>query len=286
MRTTGSVTEVRELIAEARREGHRVGCVPTMGALHRGHTSLIQAAVADCDFVVVTLFVNGPQFNDPDDFLRYPRRLEDDLATCQEKGVNVVFAPDEQTIYPPGGQTTVDVGQLGTLFEGQHRPGHFQGVATVVVKMLNITTPDAAFFGQKDFQQQLVIRHLCQDLHLPIDIVTCPTIRDDDGLALSSRNVLLTPEQRVIATSLSRVLRHAREQWQNGTSDLPALRQYLREQLEATPGLELDYATIVDANTFKETSASNDPLVALVAASVGNIRLIDNLLLNTTSEPG
>ena len=286
MRTTGSVTEVRELIAEARREGHRVGCVPTMGALHRGHTSLIQAAVADCDFVVVTLFVNGPQFNDPDDFLRYPRPLEDDLGTCQEKGVNVVFAPDQQTIYPAGGQTTVDVGHLGTLFEGQHRPGHFQGVATVVVKMLNITTPDAAFFGQKDFQQQLVIRHLCQDLHLPIDIVTCPTIRDDDGLALSSRNVLLTPEQRAIATSLSRVLRHAREQWQNGTNDLPALRQYLREQLESTPGLELDYATIVDANTFEETSVGNDPLVALVAASVGNIRLIDNLLLNTTSEPG
>jgi pantoate--beta-alanine ligase len=257
-----------------------------MGALHRGHTSLIQAAVADCDFVVVTLFVNGPQFNDPDDFLRYPRRLEDDLATCQEKGVHVVFAPDEQTIYPPGGQTTVDVGHLGTLFEGQHRPGHFQGVATVVVKMLNITTPDAAFFGQKDFQQQLVIRHLCQDLHLPVDIVTCPTIRDDDGLALSSRNVLLSPEQRAIATSLSRVLRHAREQWQNGTNDLPALRQYLREQLESTPGLELDYATIVDANTFEETSVGNDPLVALVAASVGNIRLIDNLLLNTTSEPG
>nr|ANO58252.1 pantoate--beta-alanine ligase [uncultured Planctomycetota bacterium] len=286
MRTTGSVTEVRELVAEARREGHRVGCVPTMGALHRGHTSLIQAAVADCDFVVVTLFVNGPQFNDPDDFLRYPRPLEDDLGTCQEKGVNVVFAPDQQTIYPAGGQTTVDVGHLGTLFEGQHRPGHFQGVATVVVKMLNITTPDTAFFGQKDFQQQLVIRHLCQDLHLPIDIVTCPTIRDDDGLALSSRNVLLAPEQRAIATSLSRVLRHAREQWQNGTNDLPALRQYLREQLESTPGLELDYATIVDANTFEETSVGNDPLVALVAASVGNIRLIDNLLLNTISEPG
>ena len=284
MRTTGSVTEVRELIAEARRAGNRVGVVPTMGALHRGHTSLIEAAVAGCDLVVVTLFVNGPQFNDPDDFLRYPRRLQDDLDTCQGKGVDVVFAPDEQTIYPPGGQTTVDVGHLGTLFEGQHRPGHFQGVATVVVKMLNITTPDTAFFGQKDFQQQLVIRQLCQDLHLPIDIVTCPTIRDDDGLALSSRNVLLAPEQRVIATSLSRVLRNAREQWQNGFNDLPALRQQLREQLESTPGLELDYATIVDANTLEETTADSETLVALVAASVGNIRLIDNLLLNATSE--
>jgi len=284
MRTTGSVTEVRELIAEARREGNRVGVVPTMGALHRGHTSLIEAAVAACDLVVVTLFVNGPQFNDPDDFLRYPRPLQDDLDTCQDKGVDVVFAPDEQTIYPPGGQTTVDVGHLGTLFEGQHRPGHFQGVATVVVKMLNITTPDTAFFGQKDFQQQLVIRQLCQDLHLPIDIVTCPTIRDDDGLALSSRNVLLAPEQRVIATSLSRVLRHAREQWQNGFNDLPALRQQLREQLESTPGLELDYATIVDANTLEETTADSETLVALVAASVGNIRLIDNLLLNATSK--
>ena len=284
MRTTGSVEEVRKLVAGARREGRRVGCVPTMGALHRGHTSLIRSAVADCGFVVVTLFVNAPQFNDSDDFLRYPRRLEDDLASCRDLAADLVFAPDDQTIYPPEGQTTVDVGRLGTLFEGQHRPGHFQGVATVVIKMLNITTPDAAYFGQKDFQQQLLIRRLCHDLHLPIEIITCPTVRDDDGLALSSRNVLLNPEQRAAATSLSRVLRQTHDRWQNGTNNLVALRRDMRDQLESIPEVDVDYATIVDGETLEETAESGGSLVALVAASIGTIRLIDNMPLNVDTQ--
>jgi len=284
MRTTGSVEEVRELIAEARRDERRVGCVPTMGALHRGHTSLIHSAVADCGFVVVTLFVNAPQFDDSDDFQRYPRPLEDDLANCLELGVDLVFAPDDQTVYPPDGQTTIDVGPLGDIFEGEHRRGHFQGVATVVVKMLNITAPDAAYFGQKDFQQQLVIRRLCRDLHLPVEIVTCPTVRDDDGLALSSRNVLLDPDQRATATSLSRALRHACDQWQNGTRDVVTLRQELRNRLESIPGIDLDYATIVDCETLEETTTAEGSLVALVAASVGTIRLIDNLPLDTDTQ--
>jgi len=286
MRTTGSVEEVRELVAGARRDERRVGCVPTMGALHRGHTSLIQAAVADCGFVVVTLFVNAPQFDDSVDFQRYPRPLEEDLAICRELGVDLVFAPDDQTVYPPEAQTTVDVGRLGDVFEGEFRRGHFRGVATVVVKMLNITTPHAAYFGQKDFQQQLVIRRLCHDLHLPIDIVTCPTVRDDDGLALSSRNVLLDPDQRAAATSLSRTLNHARDQWQNGSRDLARLRQEMRDRLESISEIDLDYATIVDGETLEETCSAQAALVALVAASVGNIRLIDNLPLDgNTNRP-
>ncbi len=294
MRTTGSVDEVRELVGAARRNKLRVGCVPTMGALHHGHSSLIQQAVADCGFVVVTLFVNAPQFDDPNDFQRYPRRLEDDLATCRTLDVDLVFAPDEDTVYPTDGQTSVDVGRLGHILEGQHRPGHFQGVATVVVKMLNITAPDSAYFGQKDFQQQLVIRRLCRDLHLPVDIITCPTVRDDDGLALSSRNVLLDPCQRDTATSLSRILKLTRDHWHNGNTDLPQLQRSMIEQLEAVPDLELDYATIVDTSNLEDKYLGKKPLVALVAATVGNVRLIDNLPLDnltrdnshpTTHEP-
>ena len=280
MRTTGSVDEVRELVGAARRNKLRVGCVPTMGALHHGHSSLIQQAVADCGFVVVTLFVNASQFDDPNDFQLYPRRLEDDLATCRTLDVDLVFAPDEHTVYPPDGQTSVDVGRLGQVLEGLHRPDHFQGVATVVIKMLNITAPDSAYFGQKDFQQQLVIRRLCQDLHLPVDIITCPTIRDNDGLALSSRNVLLDPKQRDTATALSRALGLTRDQWQNGTTDLPQLRRFLADQLKAVPDLELDYATIVDTSRLEETNLADKPLVALVAATVGSVRLIDNLPLD------
>jgi len=284
MRTTGSVEEVRELVAETRREGRRVGCVPTMGALHRGHTSLIRTAVADCGFVVVTLYVNAPQFNDSDDFLRYPRQLEDDLANCRDLAVDLVFAPDDRTVYPPEGQTTVDVGRLGTLFEGQHRPGHFLGVATVVVKMLNITSPDAAYFGQKDYQQQLIIRHLCRDLHLPIEVITCPTVRDDDGLALSSRNVLLDSRQRATATSLSRVLRQTHDRWKNSTVTLATLRRDMSNQFGSIPEIDLDYATIVDGETLEETAEPGESLVALVAASVGSIRLIDNLRLDVDTE--
>ena len=283
MRTTESVEEVRDLVAAARRDSRRIGCVPTMGALHRGHTNLISSAVDDCQLVVVTLFVNSPQFDDPDDFHRYPRPLEDDLATCQELGVDVVFAPDDQAVYPPGGQTTIDVGPLGRIFEGYHRPDHFLGVATVVVKLLNITTPDVAYFGHKDFQQQLVIRRLCRDLHLPVEIVTCSTVRDSDGLALSSRNVLLSPDQRIVATSLFRALKRAEDGLNHAAGNLQTVRRELRDELGSTPGLDVDYATIVDAGTLEETDDVTESMVALVAGSVGGVRLIDNLPLNTES---
>ena len=285
MRTTESVEEVRDLVSAARRDGRRIGCVPTMGALHRGHTNLISSAVDDCQLVVVTLFVNSPQFDDPDDFHRYPRPLEDDLATCQELGVDVVFAPGDQTVYPPGGQTTIDVGPLGRIFEGYHRPDHFLGVATVVVKLLNITTPDVAYFGHKDFQQQLVIRRLCRDLHLPVEIVTCSTVRDSDGLALSSRNVLLSPDQRIVATSLFRALKRAEDGLNHAAGNLQTVRGELRDELGSTPGLEIDYATIVDAGTLEETDDVTESMVALVAGSVGGVRLIDNLPLSTEPAP-
>lgn len=283
MRTTGSVDEVRALVNTARQDGLRVGCVPTMGALHAGHNSLIRIAREQCDQVIVTLFVNASQFNDSTDFQHYPRPLEDDLATCRELGVDLVFQPEDATVDLPGGETTVDVGRLGQVLEGHHRPGHFRGVSTVVVKLLNIVRPDVAFFGMKDYQQQLVIRHLCRDLHLPVEITTCPTIRDDDGLALSSRNVLLTPDQRTAATSLYRVLCLVQHQLDNGTTDLDHLRELMRTELTATPEITVDYAAIADAQTLEEPSRVGGDLVALVAAHVDGIRLIDNLPLTTAA---
>ncbi|MFP6768289.1 MAG: pantoate--beta-alanine ligase [Planctomycetaceae bacterium] len=285
MRTTGSVDEVRTLVNMARHQGRRVGCVPTMGALHAGHNSLIRIARDQCDQVIVTLFVNASQFNDSTDFQHYPRPLEDDLAICRELGVDLVFQPEDDTMDLPASETTVDVGRLGRILEGRHRPGHFRGVATVVVKLLNIVGPDVAFFGMKDYQQQLVIRHLCRELHLPVKITTCPTIRDDDGLALSSRNVLLTPDQRTAATSLYRVLRLVQDHLDQGATDLDQLRKLMRSELETNPEITVDYATIVDAQTLEEPSRVEGELVALVAAAVDDIRLIDNLPLTATTSP-
>ncbi|GIS58572.1 MAG: hypothetical protein CM1200mP2_07970 [Planctomycetaceae bacterium] len=235
MRTTESVEEVRELVAAARRDSRRIGCVPTMGALHRGHTNLISSAVDDCQLVVVTLFVNSPQFDDPDDFHRYPRPLEDDLATCQELGVDVVFAPDDQTVYPPGGQTTIDVGPLGQIFEGHHRPDHFLGVATVVVKLLNITTPDVAYFGPKDFQQQLVIRRpcltsTCRSKSSPVRRSEIPT-----GWLFPVAMCYSPPINASSPRRCSGLWSEPRRGFNNGEGDLQENRREMRDELESTP---------------------------------------------------
>tara|TARA_B100000029_G_scaffold442494_1_gene460936 strand:+ start:1390 stop:2265 length:876 start_codon:yes stop_codon:yes gene_type:complete len=290
MRTTDSVEAVRDWVATARAASKRIGCVPTMGALHRGHTSLIEASIAGNDRTVVTIFVNAPQFNDAGDFDGYPRPLEQDLEICQDLGVDLVFAPEDVTMYPAGHATSVDVGPLGDVLEGEFRPGHFRGVATVVVSLLNIVLPDAAFFGRKDYQQQLVIQQVCRDLQLPVEIVTCPTIRDNDGLALSSRNVLLNPEQRRVATVLHGALSRARERFRQSPDatpeDLAAASGVLQEGLRAAPGLELEYACIVDARTLQSPVILQPPLpplIGLVAGTVGGIRLIDNLLFSFAS---
>jgi len=256
-----------------------------MGALHAGHLSLIAAARDECDVVVVTLFVNAPQFNDGEDFQRYPRPFSEDLDACRQHGVDLVFHPAEDTIYPPKNETLLDVGRLARILEGQHRPGHFQGVATVIIKLLNIVTPHVAYFGMKDYQQQLVVRRLVADLHLPVTIRACPTVREDDGLALSSRNVLLSPEERRASTVLFRSLELAHTQLDEGITDIGGICAAMRELLEAESGVQIDYATLADPETLEEATAVQPELVALVAAYVGHARLIDNLPIHLDCSP-
>jgi pantoate--beta-alanine ligase len=270
------VADARQAVSDARRSDRRIGCVPTMGALHPGHESLIRACRDECGFTVVTIFVNPTQFGPQEDFNRYPRPLEDDLAICRRLEVDLVFAPVVDTLYPAGFGTFVDVEQLSHTLEGAARPGHFRGVATIVLKLLNIVQPARAYFGQKDYQQQLVVRKICRELDLPVEIHTCPTIREPDGLALSSRNRYLDAGERRTALSLYRSLQLAEERLRSGERDVRMIAGQMRQLLEET-GARVDYATIVDPQSLDELTAPAQNMVALVAAYVGRTRLIDNL---------
>lgn len=275
--TTAVVPEVRESVAAARRSGLTVGFVPTMGALHAGHLSLVQTAREECDWLIVSIFVNPTQFGPQEDFESYPRVFEEDLQACRDAGVDLVFHPGVDAMYPQGFQTVVEVEPLSSVLEGASRPGHFRGVATVVLKLLNIVGPDAAYLGRKDYQQQLLIRSMCRDLDVPVEIRTCPTVRESDGLALSSRNRYLDDKQRQSALSLSRSLKLARERLSAGETDLAAVRAAMTELLESEPDLTVDYATIADPETLEELARPQPEMIALVAARVGPARLIDNL---------
>jgi pantoate--beta-alanine ligase len=284
MTVAEQIEEVRQKVAAARRQGARIGLVPTMGALHAGHVSLMQAARRECDYVVVSIFVNPTQFGPHEDLQKYPRPLAADLKACEAEDVDLVFHPQPETIYPDAFRTFVEVQGLSDVLEGKFRPGHFRGVATVVLKLFNIVAPDIAYFGQKDYQQQTLIRRMCRDLDLPVEIRVCPTIREADGLALSSRNVYLSPEERQAALSLSRCLRRADELLRRGAADLEAIRGEMRQVLTDTPGVVPDYATLVDPETLTEATAVQPRLVALVAARVGRTRLIDNLPIDRPGE--
>jgi pantoate--beta-alanine ligase len=272
-----TVEQVRAAVLAARQQGQSIGLVPTMGALHTGHVSLIEAARRDCEFVIVSIFVNPTQFGPTEDFQRYPRPLDTDLELCRQHGVDLVFHPSPATMYPPDFSSFVEVAGLSDVWEGRSRPGHFRGVSTVVLKLLTICLPDLAYFGQKDFQQQAIIRRMVTDLNLPCEVRVCPTIRDPDGLALSSRNAYLSESERVTALSLSRVLRWTADHLAAGDADLPRVRTVMQQMLRATPGLELDYATIVDSTTLQELDERSGQMTAIVAARVGKTRLIDNL---------
>jgi pantoate--beta-alanine ligase len=230
-----------------------IGLVPTMGAFHAGHVSLFRAAREECDTVVVSLFVNPAQFDRPDDLARYPHDEAGDLAVAEEEGADVIFAPAAEVMFPPGFQTWVEVEELGRTLEGEHRPGHFRGVATVCLKLFNLVRPQRAYFGQKDAQQTAVIRRLVRDLNVPLEIRVLPTVRDEDGLALSSRNSRLTPEERELALSLPRAL---------ATRDPVQARELL-------DGLEVEYVEVADL----------EPKVLAAAVRVGDTRLIDNVVL-------
>lgn len=275
------IEAIRSLVAAARERGERVGVVPTMGALHAGHLSLMQAARDECDYVVTTIFVNPTQFGPHEDFRKYPRDLAADLAKCAGAGVDAVFHPPTEEVYPSGFSSFVEVGGLSDTLEGQFRPGHFRGVATIVLKLFQMVPADVAYFGQKDYQQQAVIRRMCVDLNLPIQIRVCPTIREPDGLAMSSRNVYLNKTERQSALALSRALHLARQRIGEGETDLRAVAGQMRELLDATPSVQTDYATLVHPETLEELARPLPRQVAVIAARVGKTRLIDNLIIDT-----
>jgi pantoate--beta-alanine ligase len=277
------VTEIpalRQAVRGARGRGLTVGLVPTMGALHAGHLRLVETARRQNDFVVVSIFVNPTQFGPHEDFERYPRPLEQDLARCAEAGVDLVFAPPPAVMYPPGYHTFVEVTGLQDVLCGPSRPGHFRGVATVVLKLFNQAQPDRAYFGQKDAQQALLIRQMARDLDVPVEVVTVPTVREADGLALSSRNQYLDADQRRQAPALYRALEEARARVAAGERDGRALRKLLAERIAATPGAALDYAAVVDADTLAPVDRLTGPTLLALAVKFGDTRLIDNLTVN------
>jgi len=251
-----------------------------MGALHEGHLALIRQARALADVVVCSIFVNPTQFNDPKDLEKYPRPIEQDIRMLQDAACDILFHPEVNEMYEPGESWHLDLGHLDQVLEGLHRPGHFQGVTQIVKKLLDAVQPGIACFGQKDFQQYKVVEHMVNALQLPVTLEMCPTVRETDGLALSSRNVRLTPEGRRQALALYRTLLQTKEGW--GKKDLDTLRERAIEALENSPGVQLEYFAIYDAETFEEAHerTAGQPLVALVAAWVDGVRLIDNLLLN------
>jgi len=283
-----SIEELRQAVSSARREGKTVGFVPTMGALHAGHLSLVHAACRRTGFVVVSVFVNPTQFGPGEDFDRYPRDLDRDLELLSAEGVEVVFTPSIEVMYGPeadrGLAVSVDPGPLGERWEGAARPGHFRGVATVVTKLLDIVRPDLAFFGEKDYQQLVLVRRIVRDLNIPSGIVGCPIVRDQDGLALSSRNVYLTADERQRALALSRALEAAAEALAWGESSGDELASVMRAALEAMPGVDVDYAVVVDPETLRPLDVVDRPARALVAGRVGAVRLIDNCMLAPVSE--
>lgn len=277
--TVTTISLLREAVRKARQHGQTVGLVPTMGALHAGHASLMRAAREETGYVVVTIFVNPTQFGPNEDYQRYPRPFERDLALCAEVGADLVFAPPVAEVYPPGSCTSVEVTGLQDGLCGASRPGHFRGVATVVLKLLNMVQPDVAYFGQKDAQQARIIQQMVRDLNVPVTIRVCPIVREADGLALSSRNVYLTPEQRRHATVLYRALETARAMVASGERDAAKVRQAMATTIQATPGAVLDYAELVDNETLQPVVQIKGEVLAALAVKFGNTRLIDNMVL-------
>jgi len=281
--TLATIEAMRDACAEARKAfgaGCRLGLVPTMGALHEGHLSLIRAAKRECDVVAVSIFVNPTQFAPGEDFERYPRPIEQDSALLEAEEVDLVFAPSAKEMYPHGvPQSFVDVPDIGGRLDGQFRPGHFRAVATVVAKLFHIVGPNFAFFGQKDAAQVAVLRAMVRELDFPLQLRVCPTVREPDGLALSSRNRYLTADQRMDALALARSLNAVRMLAEARTADAAALRQAMLRVLEASPNVRVEYADIVDPDTLLPVDHVRKGALVAVAAHVGTTRLIDNILL-------
>jgi pantoate--beta-alanine ligase len=280
-----TIDGVRQAVAAARSRGLSVALVPTMGALHAGHVSLLRAARQESGYVVVSIFVNPIQFGPAEDLERYPRPLEDDLTVCTREGADLVFAPEAVTIYPPGYRTYVEVSELADKLCGPSRPGHFRGVATVVFKLFQIVRPDVAYFGQKDAQQARIIQQMVRDLDLGVKLRICPIVREPDGLAQSSRNGYLDPDQRRQAVVLYQALEEVRGLITAGERDANRLRQTLAARIRSAPGAALDYAEIVNADTLTPLSVVRGDILIAVAVKFGVTRLIDNLPLTGIKDP-
>ena len=278
------VTTIAETRAALRALPRPHGLVPTMGYLHEGHLSLVRKARADNASVTASIFVNPAQFGPSEDFTTYPRNEERDLALLEEAGTDLVYMPPTDVVYPPGFDTYVTVGALTEPLEGAARPGHFRGVATVVAKLFNVLQPDRAYFGQKDAQQALVITKMAHDLDFPVEVVVLPTIREADGLALSSRNVYLSPPERQAALALSRALRTAEQLYAEGERDGGRLRAAMSDVLAAEPLANPEYASIADTSTLLELDTLDGPALASLAVRVGRTRLIDNVILGGTRQ--
>ncbi len=276
MRVIETVSGFRETHASAVKP---LGFVPTMGFLHEGHMSLVKRARDENATVAVSIFVNPTQFAVDEDFSTYPRNMDADLDMLRTAGVDLVLAPTPSEIYPPGFETQVDVGTIGSKLEGEHRPGHFLGVATVVCKLLTIVRPDKVYFGQKDAQQCLVIQRLNADLNLGAEVVVCPTVREPDGLAISSRNVNLNPEEREVASVLYRALLKAQSLRKEGVTYGEEIRQEMRRIIYEAHSACIDYVSVVDASTMEELQEVTGPALACLAVQLGNTRLIDNMMI-------
>lgn len=279
LHTITSGTGLRTAVRAAQRAGRTVGLVPTMGALHEGHLSLIDAARRDCDLVVATIFVNPTQFGPDEDLRKYPRDLQRDLALLGERRCDLVFTPAVEEIYPAGFDTAIDVGAVAKPLEGEFRPGHFPGVATVVMKLFQLAPADRAYFGQKDYQQTLVVRQLVRDLNVPIEICVRATVRESDGLAMSSRNAYLSTDQRQRAAALSGSLRLASQLRRDGQRNPKHIEAAMREHLQRTGGIDVQYIALVRDGTMEPVPQIDGPTVVLIAAIVGGTRLIDNIRL-------
>jgi len=280
MQVAETIKSVRELVKAARDRGQKIGFVPTMGALHVGHISLIEAAVKQCDFAVVSIFVNPTQFCPGEDLEKYPRPVDADIEICRESGVDVVFTPTTQQMYGKNNQTWVTVEKLTESLCGKFRPGHFRGVTTVCAKLFDIVAPDLAYFGQKDAQQAIVIKKMVADLNMPLQIVICPTVRHQDGLAVSSRNQYLTEQQRKDATLIYKALQKCREMIDSGATDTKSVIAEMRQILDKPAAINIEYASIVDAETLQPVDPIDGEIFVALAVKIGNARLIDNILLD------
>ena len=279
-----TIVECQAEVAKARKAGRRIGFVPTMGGLHEGHLSLVDLAREKSDWVVLSIFVNPLQFGPGEDFERYPRDLERDAELAATRDVNLVFAPSVEEMYPRPLAARISMQGIVDEFEGAARPGHFAGVLTVVAKLFHIVAPDIAVFGQKDAQQAAAVRRLVIDLDFPIEILVAPIVRDEDGVALSSRNVYLTPDERRRARSLSRSLEAASSSFEEGERDARKVERVVLDVLEGEAGVEVEYAAVLDPDRFVRIEWIDGPVVVAVAARVGSTRLIDNTILVPNGE--